>query len=80
MLHTTLSLVSDPSAPCALSLHMLQPAAFGRLATTSGLTAADLARFNVRPDDDAKPSFGIPAAVSKFTKGLIASNTNAPVE
>ena len=67
--------------PVALSFHWLQPAALGRAASSaSGLSPADLKRFNVRPEDVGKPSFSIPAAVSKFTKGMISSNSNAPVE
>ena len=67
--------------PCALSFHVLQPAAFGRLANSaSGLNDNDLKRFNVKPEDVGAPSFSIPAAVSKFTKNMIASNSNSPVE
>ena len=66
--------------PVALSFHWLQPAALGRAVDgAQGLTASDLARFNVKAEDVGKPAFAIPDRLKNLGAGLRSSNA-APVE
>lgn len=66
--------------PVAFSFHWLVPAALGRVETQQrGLSPKDKQLFDIR-DGAENPRFPIPAAVSKFSRNLVASNTNSPVE
>lgn len=66
--------------PVAFSFHWLVPAALGRVETQQrGLSLRDKQLFDIKDQADA-PRFPIPAAVQKFSKNLVTSNTNAPVE